>query len=274
MTNKEILRNIILEDGIENVSLNESNFVVYFGDVINTNNEGEKYTLLGTYVEMNYEFESVRFKLHRAVVDVLETDIRDNYSYSGFVHYNGSIFCYGESGIDYTAGTIRTEGLTSDLFNRLLIQFHNYLSNSSHNTMGYYRRINLGVVSNSIYKIKQVVTINGFNYPRTLEKIYTSTTISGLKYEEPFEVILEKPEKEFGYNNEIITPKIVKHQYKEEVVETKEEIGVSNVLDDLIKKKLINDYENEINSKPEINAENFLHQLTDKYSRVDGCFYI
>lgn len=274
MNNKEILKSIVLEDEIENISFGETTFTIFLGDILNRDSMGNTYKLLETYIQVPYDFTPSNLKLHRGIVDVLECD--DRYNYSGFVHYNGNNFCYGASNVDRTCNIIRDEGLTSDLFNRLLIEFNNYLSVSSHGTTGSYRKINLNNNIREVKnKVKDIVTVNNINFPRTIEQITKQSVITGIKYDEPYVVLREVPTKAFSYNNENIIPKIVTHR---QIIEEQE---VSTILPAVpseihkqIKNKLINNYNDEVNSKTRFSAENFIHQLTDKYNRVDGSFYI
>lgn len=89
--NKETLRSIILEDEIENISFNQDSFLINFGNITNTDRNGEQSILLETYVEIPYNFIPGNLRLHRGVVDVLECSQGTDYIYSGFVHYNGTI---------------------------------------------------------------------------------------------------------------------------------------------------------------------------------------
>lgn len=92
---KKTLEELIEKDGLDNVSLNENSFTVYFGDVLNTETAtGNQYYLLGTYIEIPYSLNTIMVKLHREIVNEFETGgERENYEYSGFVHYSGSYFC-------------------------------------------------------------------------------------------------------------------------------------------------------------------------------------
>jgi hypothetical protein len=276
MDNKEILRNIVLEDEITNISFNENTFTIYFGDVENTDKEGHISLLLETYIEIPYDFTANNLKLHRGIVDILECNPNDNNEYSGFVHYNGYSFCYGGCGVDHTCNIIRADGLTSDLFNKLIIQFQNYLSHSSHNTIGTsWRKIEFTSNTTVTNTVDKFITIDGLKIPQIIKKTTTNTVLDKLVYTEPYEFIKEVPSKKFTYNNEIITPKIVKHKIEGIIQDTHQYIGVDvrQILKN-IKQKTIQKYKDEINLKPKYTTENFLHKLTDKYSRVDGSFYI
>lgn len=275
MENKEILRNIVLEDEITNISFNDNTFTIFLGDIVNTDPQGHTSILLQTYLEIPYTFESHRIRLHRGIVDVLECNPQNLHSYSGFVHYNGDSFCYGECGVNHTCNLIRVDGLTSDLFNRLLIQFDNYLKHSSHNTIGANRKIEFTTNSTTIFTVDKFITIDELKIPQIIKKTITNSVLDKLKYDEPYEFIQEVESKQFMYNNETITPKIVKHQVEGLIEDRYEYMGVDvrKIIND-IKQTTINNYLNEVSNKPKCTTEDFLHKLSNKYSRMDGSVYI
>lgn len=278
MDNKEILREIVLEDGIEDVSFGDQSFVVKYGDILNTDTEGNEYYLLDTYLEIPYSFESVNIKLHRGIVDVLECISVNPYRYSGFVHYNTEDrkFCYGSCGVPNTCVDIRADGLNSDNFNKLLLQFHTYLSNSSHGTTGGWKKLDLGTeVEDVNFTVHKSITIDGIKFPQVIKKVIKNTNTESIDYTQDYEVLAEITDRKFVYNNETIIPKVVKHQTVQVVKDVEEFLGVNlNDIMRIIKEKTIKKYKDEINSQPTYTTEDFLHKLSNQHSGVDGSFYI
>tara|TARA_R110000868_G_scaffold383163_1_gene649945 strand:+ start:714 stop:1547 length:834 start_codon:yes stop_codon:yes gene_type:complete len=271
---KEKIQEICIEDGIDFISFGKDTFTVNFGDVENVDTEGNKYWLLETYVEIPYNFYAASIRLHRGIVDVLECHYerakKKEYHYSGFVHYSGDSFCYGESGVDKCCSNIRTEDtfkdLNSDTFNMLLIKFRVYLSNSSHGSghgggFSSYRKLDLVNESPDItHNLKETVEIDGVILPSFIEKIEKQAIFESIDYESPYEVLYENVNKKFTYNNEVITPKVVKHKTvgKTKVDKQNVRVNVPYLLKEF-ENKQIDNIRNEVNNQSEFTVEAFIH---------------
>lgn len=281
MTNKEILEQILLEDNITNIDLQDTGFMIDFGDVLNTETStGNQYYLLGTYVWIPYSFNPNQCKLHRRIVNEYETNSSPYYEYSGFVHYGNNKFCYGHSGVDYTCYSIMDEGLNNDNFNLLLIKLQTYLSNSSHDSGGrrdQYKKLDLNDEVTVKKYIKDYVTINDMIIPKSILTRTTSTTNVEIDYDSEYIVLKEHSSKRFKFRDEEIVPKVVRHKFKNQdkisVVDEVQYLHPSKVIQ-LIIKRTENSLYHEINYKTPITTENLLHQLANKLNRVDGSFYI
>lgn len=279
-SNKEILQEIALDEGLENISFGDSSFMVYCGDVLNTETKtGNQYYLLDTYLQIPYTFEPSNLKLHRGIVNEFECDKSNGYRYSGFVHYNGTHFCYGESGVDTLCNIIRDEGLDSDKFNMFLIKFRTYLSTSSHHTMGggMYRKLDLDNTQfQQETEIHETIEIKGITFPKILKQTTINKVVEKVDYEKPFiKVIKEFTNKSFTFNNQVIIPKIVQHHLVEETKTTEEfiRVNIPEILKD-IDSSYLHFKEHEVNNKTRLSIQNFLHQFPNQQRGMDGCLYI
>lgn len=287
--NKELLKEICLEDNIDNISFNEEVFIIKFGDIKNipvyseddiaTNSNDIEYYLLETYIEIPYTFEPGKCRLHRGIINEYETGGEINfYSYSGFTHYSGQTFCWGACGVDSTCNEIRLEGLNSDRFTILLTQFYNYLSHSSHPSQGdnIYKRLDVELDEKVKYKLTETVTINDILYPRTVLKTTENLNIKSVDYEQPYiKVLKEFKDRSFVYNNETIIPKVVIHHTISNLDTITENIRVNhNELLEEIKNSQTEKLKYEINNKRPITFQDLLHKFPNKLSRVDGSTYI
>jgi hypothetical protein len=282
--NRDILTDIITEEGITNIDLQDKGFMIDFGDILNTETKtGDQYYLLGTYIFIPYTFEPNYLRLHRAIINELEADPNDGYKYSGFVHFEGGNtgkFCYGECGVDHLCNTIRLEGLDSDKFNMLMIKLHTYLSTSSHDSASRktsYRKLEKQATPvNTILKIKDICTINDIKYPLNISKITTNQQIEKVVYDKPYiDVLKEFEGRAFTYNNVKIIPKVVRHELVQDTKTIEENIRINlNDLKEFIKQEQLQIIYDQINNKAPITFQNLLYKLPNKLSGVDGCVYI
>lgn len=283
---KETLKSIIEKEDITNIDVQDEGFMISWGDVLNSplDKTGYKYAdndyyLLGLYTYIPYSFEPGKIKLHREVVNEFETSgANNNYGYSGFVHYNGSSFCWGECGVNLIANTIRDEGLTSDNLNMLLIKFHTYLSVSTHGTTGSYRTLDIKNTSNKkvTYKLSTTTKINGVDYPLEITKTTHNVGIQKIDYTKPYiKVLKEITDKAFTYNGTKIIPKVVQHEMIRQETSVDEAVRIDlKTIKEYIKNKQLNTIYDKINSETPISFQNLLHKLPNKLSRVDECIYL
>lgn len=281
MNNRKILEEIIKEEELNNISLNSSTFTIKFGDIENIRTETEfKYTLLDTYIEVPYTFNYSKIKLHRGIVNEFETEgVMRGWRYSGFVHYNGSEFCWGKSGVNLIAASIQMDGLDSDKFGMFLVKFKKFLSTSSHGTRGNFRTINLNVSTTKQVFIEDFIQINNIRKPSVIKEIIESVGVSEVDFSKPFEEILYEAEnRSFKYNDNIIIPKVVRHPYIEtrQTVENIIRLDLKNI-DIYVKdniKEIILDKQNENRCTKRITFQDCLHKFPNFPRRMDGGIYI
>lgn len=269
---KDLLNQISENLKIPICTESDSGFIVYFGDILNTDRQGNQYYLLETYLQIPYSFEPIFCKLHRGVVNEFECE---GFEYSGFVHYSGNRFCYGQSRADDTLNTIRIEGLTEDRFIVMYETFLNYFSNSSHDTSGSYRKLNVKKLNEKSYKIKEYILVENYNIPSKIE--VTESFFSTIPdYSKPYlEILCEKSYNTFIFKAETITPKIVKHELVDDKIVEVNDIWVDTELTlNLIKERKINNKLYEISNKPRVSFSTYFLKSTVPKQRMDGDFYI
>lgn len=296
-SNKEILQEIVIEDSITNISFGENSFIIKFGDIKNIPvydedeypEEQEKdieYYLLDTYIEIPYTFEAINMKLHRGIINEFECKEAPYYWYSGFVHYsdgnsdrNTGRFCFGECGVDTTCSDIRLEGLTTDRFNILLIQLQNYLSYSSHPSIGRdgnHRRLDIGSTSELEYTLSDTRELDEIVYPSKVIQRESNKYVENIDYDKSYtEILKEFPNKAFTYNNQTVIPKVVRHEIigNTRTIEKSLRIDINELIS-VIEEKHKNNVIHEVNNKRGITFQDLIHKFPDQLSRVDGCFYI
>jgi hypothetical protein len=268
---KKVLEALIEEDNLDNVSLNENSFIVYFGDILNTETTtGNTYYLLDTYIQIPYTLSTSGCKLHRGIVNEFETGGPSSlYEYSGFVHYSGSNFCWGECNVDKILNAIILEGnFTPESFYSLMLHFDKYLSTSSHDSGGRtttYKKLDIHEDIETYKFLTNTKIVNDVMFPfeiTVVEKIKTSTKVN---YDLPYKRVLKEfPEKAFVYKEQTIIPKVVEHYTVAEtkINTRKEYIDINNLLLN-IEQEHNQILKNEINNKRRITLENLLHQLTN-----------
>lgn len=247
-------------------------FIVYFGDILNTDRQGNQYYLLETYLQIPYSFEPILCKLHRGIVNEFESEFGN---YSGFVHYSGNRFCYGQSRADDTLTTIRVEGLTEDRFIVMYETFLNYFSHSSHDSSGSYRKLNVSRLNKKSYKVKEYILVENYNIPSKIE--VTESFFSTIPdYSKPYlEILHEKFDNNFYFKGETITPKIVKHELIDDKIIEVKNIWVDTELTlNLIKNQKISNKLYEINNKPRVSFGTYFLKSSVSKQRMDGDFYI
>ena len=283
MNVRETLEKLIEEDGLDNISLNENSFTIYFGDVLNTETQtGNTYYLLDTYVQIPYSLEDGYVKLHRGIVNEYETGgFDENYNYSGFVHYGGTHFCWGQCGVDAILKNARLENaFTEDTYYSLVLHFQKYLATSSHDSgarTSLFKKLDLpDSVKSTIHIPTKVRYINDLPFISEYTEITKTSGSMSVDYSKPYkEVIKEARDKQFTYKGEIITPKVVKHYMKEDTkldIETK--FTSPSKFFELVEEYKLKKVKNEINSKKRITLQDCLHKLTDTQHRVDGSIRI
>jgi hypothetical protein len=268
---RKVLEELIEKDGLDNISLNDNTFTVYFGDVLNTETDtGNTYYLLDTYIEFPYTLNPSMVKLHRGIVNEFETGGPDyQYEYSGFVHY-GSGFCWGQCRVDaILQNAILEDAFTDDTYYSLILHFQNYLETSSHDSGSrttMYKKLDLQDVITEIYNVPvSVRNIDGIPYIFEFSEITKIKNNSAIDYSKPYKKVLKNfNNKAFVYKGNTIIPKVVDH-YTIETTEIKVTPKFQNLETILftINNEKFNLIENEINNKKRITFQDCIHQLTN-----------
>jgi len=279
---KEALQKIIEEENIDYIDLQETCIMVYLGDIENTTTEtGFKYFLLDTYLQIPYDFDPLYCQLHRGIINEYETGGENlKYKYSGFVHYSGNSFCYGQAQCNVLLSALQDDELTADNFLQMLSYFIRYLSVSSHESMTnsgiFYKKLDVEYTVKVDSYATKFKHIEGMQVPFEITNVITNDNCESIDYSKPYtEVIKEDSHKTFLYKGELITPKIVRHHTKKTTTKSieREYVNIDLFLDN-IKNYKIQRIKDEINSKKRNLVKDMLYKFANSQQRVDGSVYL
>jgi len=275
---KKVLEEIIERDNLDNISLNENTFTIYFGDILNTETKtGDTYYLLGAYVEVPYSLVPEQIRFHREIVNEFETGGADySYDYSGFVHYGGN-FCWGECGVNSILKNALLESkFDENTFYSFYLHFQKYLEVSSHDSGGRtnaYKKLDLTSNDLKIYRVPTKIRyIENVPFISEITEIAKIENFKKVDYSQPYKrVIKEFTSKAFVFKEKTIIPKVVEHYVvKDSKIEIKKIILDLEEGLEIMNRLIYKRYKNEIDNKRTITFQDYLHQLTNKLCRVDG----